>query len=232
MQIPRLLSSSAPKTCWGTIGLTRAHPWRWTWPWVHSKSGNRHETRPCVNGLLLGMTSKPCIIDDCHMTSSVDAFEFKSIASTSSRYGVESRHQRAQHNISDELEPSPSVLSCKVAWSSASYSVKHDFKIENTLQVDWRHERYSSLNSRWIVGTWWVMQTITRPRHEQAFDDHPTSWKIKQEHREMTCGTLDWHVLSCCWFMLTEKLARSRTNKKLRSSKVSRDRWIRLCGLE
>ena len=102
------------------------------------------------------------------MTSSVDAFEFKSIASTSSRYGVESRHQRAQLNISDELEPSPSVLSCKLTWSSASYSVKHDFKIENTLQVDWRHERYSSLNSRWIVGTWWVMQTITRPRHEQA----------------------------------------------------------------
>jgi hypothetical protein len=36
------------------------HPWRRSWPWVHSKSGNHHETRPCVDGLLLGMTSKPC----------------------------------------------------------------------------------------------------------------------------------------------------------------------------
>ena len=60
------------------------------------------------------------------------------------------------------------------------------------------------------------MQTITRPRHEQAFFNHHTSWKIKQEHRETTRGTLDWHVLSWHWIMLPEKIARSGTNKKFR----------------
>ena len=66
-----------------------------------------------MDGLLLGMTSKPW---RCHMTSSVNTFEVKSVASTSSRYGVESRHQQAQHNISDKLEPIGLVMQTDVVF--------------------------------------------------------------------------------------------------------------------
>ena len=37
---------------------------------------------------------------------------------------------------------------------------------------------------------------VTSKRFEQAIDDHPISWKTKQEHRETKHGTLDCHILS------------------------------------
>ena len=37
---------------------------------------------------------------------------------------------------------------------------------------------------------------VTSKRFEQAIDDHPTSWKTKQEHRETKRGTLEWCLLA------------------------------------
>ena len=223
MQNPPLISSSSPKTWWeGTMCLTRAHPWRWSWPWVHSESGNRHDE--AILWMVCCLEWPPSPVDDCHMTWSVDAFEFKSVASTSSRYVFESRHQRAHHNISDELEPSLTTLTFVLRdlahltrWSATERWKTYSKSTGVTGGTFGRTQDESFGLGGWCRQS---HDRVTSKRFEQAIDDHPISWKTKQEHRETKRGTLDCHILSWRWIMVTEAL---RSEVRTKIYRLSRD---------
>ena len=166
----------------------------------------------------------PSPVDDCHMTSSVDAFEFKSVASTSSRYVFESRHQRAHHNISDELEPSLTTLTfvlrdlARLTRWSATERWKTYSKSTGVTGGTFGRTQDESFG----LGGWCRQShdRVTSKRFEQAIDDHPISWKTKQEHRETKRGTLDCHILSWRWIMVTEAL---RSEVRTKIYRLSRD---------
>ena len=62
---------------------------------------------------------------------------------------------------------------------------------------------------------WWCRQSHDRVTSKR-FDKRSTTilprGKTKQEHRETKRGTLDCHILSCCWLMFTE--ARSNPDEQ------------------
>ena len=119
-----------------------------------------------VDGLLLGMTSKPCRWLPHDLIRRRFWIQKRSLDEFAIRIWITPSAGTSQHfwrvgAVSDHTD-------IRTARPCASHSVKRDGKMKNILQVDGRHGRYVRTNARWIVRTWWVVQTIPRPRHEQA----------------------------------------------------------------